>query len=94
MPQLDRQTGCTKAGVAAQRGLGSVAVIVPHADVAIPNLLEEDDAVCPDAGATGGERSDSVDIFQVGGASIGRIENDEVVPGSRHFIEVLARWAR
>jgi hypothetical protein len=48
-PKLHAQAGAAKAGVAAEGSLGTVAVIVAHADVALARSLEEDHTIGPNA---------------------------------------------
>jgi hypothetical protein len=43
--KLNSKPSRAKAGVPTKRGLGSITVIVAHADIAIPELLQEDNTV-------------------------------------------------
>jgi hypothetical protein len=78
--QLDGEAGAAETRIATQRRLGSVAVIVAHADIASPGGFYEDHAVGPNAGAPAGKRLNQVRRLELG-ISVSRIEveNDEII---------------
>src|SRR5258706_12368353 len=90
--QFHGETGTAKAGIPAERRLGPVTVIVAHPDIARRRLREEHHAVSPNPCTAGRQRRDRLGVLQVRRGAGGRVENDEVVSGSRHLVETLALW--